>query len=1060
MRSGPARRALLPALITCVALLITVIAVPAAGAKPTQSPVAAAKRLPGPKFTPKSELRPKAAEDSLLVRFKSGLAPTRKRDLLAKRGLRELKAVGKTGFVKVDTAGRPAWKVHNELARLPEVASVERNWLRHASAIIPNDPSYRAGHQFGLNLMRMPDAWGVLRDAESVPIAVLDTGVDLDTPDLAGRLLPGTDVVDPGTAPDDPDGHGTMVAGIAAAGTDNSIGIAGAAWAGKVIPVRVLDENGVGEDAQIAEGVTWAADNGAKVINMSLGALIDGEVLRLAVDYAQSKGVLVVAASGNEGVDIRSFPAAYPGVVAVGATDNSGNAAWFSNYGPWVSVVAPGMNILSTLPAPGAEQAYGWASGTSFAAPAVAGVAALLRAKNPTWTLQQLQWQFRARARDAGTPGQDHFVGGGVADGFGVLGGAAAPPVPFGTDRDGVLNSAPAFSGVRSTSISVEGDLDWAKVNLPAGESTITVTPPPFQPEVNRAAEMWPVVEVYDSARRLQGRAWGEFTGDGQPLVATLPVFVPTAGTWYISVRNAFVSRSPGLYEVRVTSGGEPFGAPFFDTLNFYEGGGTARSVGLHDVSGDGALDAVTLTAQGQVGVLHRNPDGTYAGAYRLPVDGTVTDAGGPASVAVGDLNGDGRADAAVAADAGISIYRQVNGRLTGPVALVATPGPAHNVAIADMNKDGRNDLVVGFKQPNGPDEFLEGIAVWHGTTSGGFTPHVEPYIFAMVVKSADAPVPLTVADVNRDGRLDVVVAFPVSPVAGQPPCQARILTVVNLLTEGFPNGNYAVNDPILPSTCAPAGLAVGDMNGDSRPDIVVSGDTSNTVTILHQDNSGRYPATGMKTVAVAPKPGSVRIADLDQDGRRDVAVLHDHVPPTVPPDPPNPGEPGGVGMVLSTGGLSDEFLIDFGLLPGKHGPTALSPAGDVNGDGSLDFVIADNEVVTLEQAPVGWPAWVVGSTVNEYQAGVSRTSPITLTLARTLNPATISGVELRTGTTGNPFARTVTWNATARTLTIQPNGGLGRGIPYTIVVTTSVKDTSGRNLTKEFQLHFTTSTA
>ncbi|HMB70630.1 MAG TPA: S8 family serine peptidase, partial [bacterium] len=210
-------------------------------------------------------------------------------------------------------------------------------------------------------------------------VAVLDTGVDLAHPDLAGAFLPGWDFVDDDADPndvadgvdqdedglvDEGAGHGTHVAGI----------IHAVAPGAQILPVRVMDSEGVGNSAGIARGILWAVDNGADVINLSLGMRVDADVMKEALDYADSLGVLVVASAGNEGIqESHHFPANLSKVVAVTATDANDLKAPFSNYGSYVNLSAPGEGILSTFL--GGQYAV-W-SGTSFAAPMVAGGAAL-----------------------------------------------------------------------------------------------------------------------------------------------------------------------------------------------------------------------------------------------------------------------------------------------------------------------------------------------------------------------------------------------------------------------------------------------------------------------------------------------------------------------------------------------------------------------------------------------------------------------------------------------------------------------------------------------------------
>lgn len=242
--------------------------------------------------------------------------------------------------------------------------------------------------QWGLARTQLPQAWALAKGG-GVTVAVVDTGVDLDHPDLKAKLVPGRDFVDGDNVPRDENGHGTHVAGIAAAATFNGIGVAGSAPEAKIMPVRVLDAAGNGDENAIADGIVWAAENGARVVNLSLGEagfasrLSKGGPLNAAIRRAASLGAVVVAAAGNEGTRKRNYRVAVP-VTVVGAVTESGAAAEFSNSGDSRSVVAPGKGILSTIPTyattlfknPGSG--YDRLDGTSMAAPFVSGLAAVL----------------------------------------------------------------------------------------------------------------------------------------------------------------------------------------------------------------------------------------------------------------------------------------------------------------------------------------------------------------------------------------------------------------------------------------------------------------------------------------------------------------------------------------------------------------------------------------------------------------------------------------------------------------------------------------------------------
>jgi subtilisin family serine protease len=258
----------------------------------------------------------------------------------------------------------------------PNVAYVEPDHVARAEAVRPNDPGYR--EQWGVVQARVDQAWSATRGASRVVVAVVDTGVSR-LPDLASRMLPGHDFVNDDADASDDNGHGTMAAGVLAAGGNNKVGVAGVCWNCRILPVKVLDSRGTGSYSTIAEGIRYAADRGAGVISLSLGGDDDSRLLRDAVAYAAGKGALVVAAAGNQGTSKPHYPAAIPSVLAVGAVTPTGARYSWSNYGSgWVDVTAAGCN-----PAQARDGSVDEFCGTSSATPFVAGVAGLLAATDP-----------------------------------------------------------------------------------------------------------------------------------------------------------------------------------------------------------------------------------------------------------------------------------------------------------------------------------------------------------------------------------------------------------------------------------------------------------------------------------------------------------------------------------------------------------------------------------------------------------------------------------------------------------------------------------------------------
>lgn len=351
--------------------------------------------------------------------------------------------------------------VADAVARLNQVGSVEvaePNRYRVSQDLTPNDPSFTS--QWGLAKINAPAAWSHTTGAASVVVAVIDTGVDLTHPELAALLVPGFDMVDLGPSPTPPAGfrfegdfsgrdsvpvdevgHGTHVAGTIAALSDNGVGVAGVTWQCRIQPIKALTRmvrisdgqvRGVGTSADIAASVRWAADNGAQVVNMSLGSSSPTTVEQSAIAYAVSRGVVIVAAMGNDGTSNPSYPAAYPDVISVGATDSADQLASFSQTGPHIDVVAPGVGILSTVPG-----GYGTKSGTSMAAPHVAGVAALVKSVKPAATVAEVTDILRSTARPlrrvASDPVPNDTFGWGLVDAAAAV--AKARPVLIRTAR-------------------------------------------------------------------------------------------------------------------------------------------------------------------------------------------------------------------------------------------------------------------------------------------------------------------------------------------------------------------------------------------------------------------------------------------------------------------------------------------------------------------------------------------------------------------------------------------------------------------------------------------------
>lgn len=381
---------------------------------------------------------PRYAPDRLLVKFKPTALGVPAQSVHQQAGGSAIKIIPKLNVhvVRVEAASLERAKAAYRAS--PLVEYVENDAYLYAAAT-PNDPLYP--QQWHYPAINLPAAWDVVTGPNCVIVAVIDTGIRFH-PDLtwvAGFdfFSNDSDPTDPGCSTAPNFSHGTHVAGIIAALTNNGTGVAGVNWRGiQIMPIRVLGESGancgVGTTSMVADGIIFAADQGAKIINLSLAGS-PSTTLEDAVNYAYGKGVTLVAAAGNENADITpppapppapqgSYPAGYQNVIAVGATECNNLRASYSNFGAALDLMAPGgdgpnCGIASTSWSPGSE--YNSGTGTSFAAPHVSGVAALLIARGIVGPAN-IQNKLQSTATDLGTPGPDPLHG------YGLVNAAAA----------------------------------------------------------------------------------------------------------------------------------------------------------------------------------------------------------------------------------------------------------------------------------------------------------------------------------------------------------------------------------------------------------------------------------------------------------------------------------------------------------------------------------------------------------------------------------------------------------------------------------------------------------
>ncbi|MCX5794482.1 MAG: S8 family serine peptidase [Elusimicrobia bacterium] len=480
----------------------------------------------------KGAVRGEALSDRLIVRFREGLDAAQRNSVHQAVGTTELRSLGAPGLFEVSVGiGADVRQVLRLIQARPEVSQADYVFSHHLD-LTSNDPL--APQQYSLSQMDAFGAWEFeVGTSNNVTIAVLDSGVDDSHPDFAGKIdtanrkdfcppaQPGCSGVC-GAAFSDDFGHGTRVAGVAAASGNNGLGIAGISWGARILPIKVIDNTGCSDDATLVAALNYVAGLepglGKAVINMSLGGVESpcNAALITAVDNALAKDVVVVAAAGNyDFLDnpgkVVECPAKIPGVIAAGATDSSNNIAVFSAVGPEMAtngVVAPGVDILSTMIGGG----YGTESGTSFSAPNVSGVAALVRAAKP-----------------AKTPTDVFNIIRGSADSIGVASaGAGAGLRPAGSSSGaGRVNAFRAMRLAVNGTAAFDGDQKAIAYPNPFRTSqtgAVSFSIPTSLQGANAAIKIYTIGGEY--VRTVTGLTWDGRNAAGSPVVTGTYIFV------------------------------------------------------------------------------------------------------------------------------------------------------------------------------------------------------------------------------------------------------------------------------------------------------------------------------------------------------------------------------------------------------------------------------------------------------------------------------------------------------------------------------------------------------
>ncbi|HUV05368.1 MAG TPA: S8 family serine peptidase [Armatimonadota bacterium] len=480
------------------------------------------------------------APGQILVKFKPGTPASAVAAAHRQNGSRVLDEIPQIGVQKL-TAPRGL-----ELARVrkysanPNVEFAEADFIAYALEVIPNDPAF-ANWQWGLKYIQAPAAWDISRGSESVVIAVVDTGVDYTHPDLAGRILPGYDFYSGDSDPMDENGHGTQVTGIIGAVTNNGVGVAGVTWNDPILPVKIYSPTSETTYSVIAKGVTYAVDRGARVVNMSFGGPYASSTLKSAVDYAYTHGAVLAAGTGNSGALGVCYPAAYPNVLAVGASDGYDQRSSVSNYGPELDVLAPDVSMSTRL-----YGGYGTMGGTSMSTAYVSGLCGLILSVNPGLSPSEVMRIVRETADDIAPAGWDQYSGCGRINASGalVMASESAGGSPPDTEPPLVDLVSPAdgavVSGTVSVSASAGDNVGVAKVEFYADSQLIgAAAQPPF-------SVPWDTSRVSNGAKVLSAKAVDAAGNAGAS--SPISVTVSNASVTTYKFKGALSSKAPNAY--------------------------------------------------------------------------------------------------------------------------------------------------------------------------------------------------------------------------------------------------------------------------------------------------------------------------------------------------------------------------------------------------------------------------------------------------------------------------------------------------------------------------------
>jgi subtilisin family serine protease len=486
------------------------------------------------------------AANRLVVVPSAGLSPANLANIVGAHGGRA-RRLGKSSLNVIDLpAGVSAKAVMAQLSKNPHLKRVELDRKVQAS-YVPNDPYYASAYH--LAKIGTPSAWNSTQGA-GVTIAILDSGVDGAHPDLAGNMVVGYNFVDNNTNTADVCGHGTAVAGSAAATSNNALGVAGVAGQAKIMPIRIGTTDASGGCtaflSTVVSGITYAADRGARIVNVSFGPLANSAAVQNAAAYLKSKGGLLFVSAGNSGVD--AGIAATSSMIVVSATDSGDSRTSWSNYGSVVSLAAPGAGIWTTSKGNIYQQ---W-NGTSFASPVAAGVGALVMAANPSLDNLTVESLLYSTAVDLGAAARDPYFGHGRVNAAAAVAAAVAKRAPADTLAPSAVISSPAngnnVSGLVSVSVTASDNVGVNRVELKVNGTTVGVDQAaPYQFSWDSAGAANGTATLVAVAYDLAGNA-GTSASVGVKVANAVP---PVSETWTTCAKEGGVCTFTNTRQVR-----------------------------------------------------------------------------------------------------------------------------------------------------------------------------------------------------------------------------------------------------------------------------------------------------------------------------------------------------------------------------------------------------------------------------------------------------------------------------------------------------------------------------